>query len=694
MLIKSSGSGIYCTDDIKNSVYKISPLPSFSKRGNYSPFSKGGWRGIVSTMLFPKSSILNKKITRANYFLMKTINVFIPAAGQAERLRPISEYIPKPLLPILGKPVLQAVLERVSTLSLHKIGINLHNNKKIIEDWVVQSDFTNTIELFPEEHILGTGGALKNAETLLQKSMFLVHNADIVSDIDFEKLIEAHLSSKNLVTLAVHDYTRFNSVSVDGEGLLLSVGKKEILLSESARLLAFTGIGVYSPEFLQFLPSGASSVVNAWLKALSEGKRIGTYDVSGCFWSDIGTPRSYARAVTDLLRRSGETLFIHESSSGCTDAMLDGYVVIEKECSINEGVYLRNSIVLPGTHMTAHEQGGKEGLLFNNCILGPGFKVNLNESELFDSTEIPGALLIGTGGSERKYHRVQRDLQSAVIMQCGAGDKDFQRHIEYTKFFKEHSVPVPELLGVNPDVMTAIFEDLGDLSLYSWLKCKREQKQVEEIYTLAIDALIKIHGDVTENVSACPLLQNTIFDYDHLRWETGYFIERFVEGIRKKTIKTSSGLEDEFHRLALEVDSFPKTVMHRDFQSQNIMITKGKYLHLLDYQGARMGPPAYDLVSILWDPYYRLDDTIRQNLLDYYIKEGLRGINHDEFLNTILPCRLQRHMQALGAYGYLSVIKGKPYFQKFIPEGLRLLKEDVSLAKDTYPVLYALVMHL
>ncbi len=146
------------------------------------------------------------------------------------------------------------------------------------------------------------------------------------------------------------------------------------------------------------------------------------------------------------------------------------------------------------------------------------------------------------------------------------------------------------------------------------------------------------------------------------------------------------------------MDSFPKTVIHRDFQSQNIMIKKSNIIGVVDYQSARIGPPAYDLVSILLDPYYRLEDTLGERLIDYYIR-GIKGIlgeefSGKEFKKTLLPCRLQRHMQALGAYGFLSRVKGKKYFLKYVPEALRLLKEDVSLSKKEYPELYRLVMEL
>jgi aminoglycoside/choline kinase family phosphotransferase len=551
--------------------------------------------------------------------------------------------------------------------------------------------------------------------------------------------------------------------------------------TETNRLIAFTGVAVYSPEFLKFLPQGASSVVDAWLKAVQQGYKIGTLDVTGCHWSDIGTPIYYAKAVIEELRTSGETIYIHPSTNWCKDIELDGYVVIESEskplCTsqsrpsppfakdtspfppfskggvggfygkniLNQGISLRNCIVLPGAMIEIKEvedrpstqsfandtptsppfaKRGMEGLSIENCILGPGFKIDLSESEMLGLSGETNGFLIGTGGSDRQYYRVKSSGRSAVLMKCPPDDKEFQRHIEYTRFFKRTCVPVPQLIDVDSDKMSAFFEDLGDISLYSWLKCPRHEEQIERMYEEVLDILVIVHTAATKHVSECLYLTDRIFDYEHLRWETGYFMERFVEGVRNIKVNNLLTLNDEFHRLALKVDSFRKTVIHRDFQSQNIMITRGTP-RLVDYQGARIGPPAYDLASILWDPYYPIDDDSRERLLNYYINEvskicsgkhlmrtnppsppllkgGKGGLldnrdilfNETDFELTLLPCRLQRHMQALGAYGFLSKIKGKKYFLKYVPEGLRLLKEDLFLSKDEYPKLYDLTMRL
>jgi NDP-sugar pyrophosphorylase family protein/aminoglycoside/choline kinase family phosphotransferase len=637
------------------------------------------------------------------------LSVFILAAGLGERLRPITNRIPKPLLPILGKPVLESVLKKVSALPVTAIGVNLHHKKEEIARWISQSAFSGKVEVFPEDPVLGTGGALKNAETFLKNSTFLVHNSDILSDIDLRRLIAFHVASKNTATLAVHDYPEFNKLTIDEKGFLKSIGTSK----ENMKCLAFTGIAVYEPAFLGFLPAGISSVVEAWSRTIESGKIIGTFDVSGCYWTDIGTPASYTKAVINELRNSGETIYIHPSVQNCNNVEMDGYVAIENGSVLNKGLSLRNCVVLPETRIETkepddtqteclltlfwgkgrgdtHPDSGRTGeSSYENCILGSGFKIDIDETTLFEFTE-GDKLLIGTGGSDRKYYRVNRHRHSAVLMQCPATDPDFERHIEYTRFFKKYSISVPDLIDMVPEMKNALFEDLGDLSLYSWLKCQRKQVELEEMYRKVLDILVLLHTSATEHLSECPLLQKRMFDYEYFRWETSYFLDRFVKGITNSKINYVSALNDEFHALALKADAFHKTIIHRDFQSQNIMIMKGGVPRLLDYQGARIGPPAYDVVSILWDPYHRLDDEIRKRLLDYYIERT----SSEKFRHSLLPCRLQRHMQALGAYGFLSMVKGKKYFLKYIPEGLRLLKEDLSVAENGFPVLCDLLKDL
>lgn len=622
--------------------------------------------------------------------MTEAVNVFIPAAGRGERLQPVTFHIPKPLLPIAGRPVLEIVLEKVARLPVRRIGVNLCYKGEVIGDWIGRSKFCEKVITFPEEILLGTGGALKNAAEVLSDDDFLVHNSDILSDIDLDALIRFHRSSRNIATLAVHDCPRFNSVKVDRDGLLTGVGNTRLRRSPNEKLVAYTGIAVYAPEFLRFLPAGASSVVDAWLVAASSGRSVGTFDVSGCYWSDTGTPAAYAAAVIHEMRAEGETVHLDTSAIGCSDAAMDGYVVMEEGSAVRKGASIRNCILLPGATVD-------ENTRLQNSIVGPGFVIPLNEGEMLGSAE-ESVFLIGTGGSDRNYYRVKTEGGSLVRMKFGSGNEDFERHIAYTKFLRQCGVPVPELLRVDREKNEAEFEDLGDLSLYAWSKCRRPEHEVAAMYRKALDIAVRLHASATGRAVDCPLMNERVFDYDHLRWETRYFLENFVSRMRQIPGDGRTELEEELHRLAVKVDAFRKVVIHRDFQSQNIMITRDGAPGVIDYQGARFGPPAYDVASLLWDPYHRIGENTREELVDYYIsrieEEGEGGFDRMTFRASILPCRLQRHMQALGAYGYLSAVKGKKFFLKHAKEGLRLLREDISEARSEFPSLYDLIMTL
>ncbi|HDZ84798.1 MAG TPA: hypothetical protein ENH45_06210, partial [Nitrospirae bacterium] len=519
--------------------------------------------------------------------------------------------------------------------------------------------------------------------------------------IDLNKLLEHHNASGNLATLAVHDYPKFNTVILDENGYLIDVmaGLKYPKGTLPAPTVAFTGIAVYGPGFLKFLPDGASSVVDAWLKAVAAGERIGTFDVTGHYWTDIGTPSSYATAVFDMLKKDGENVYVASSANRCGTIEMQGYVVIEAGCDLRGIDTLNNCILLPGSNAGAlppHPPLAKGGLRGGeNYIMGPGFRVLLEDADMFGPTQ-EGRQLIGTGGSDRKYYRVTNGEGTQVLMQCDEDDPEYERHLEYTRFFTKHDVPVPQLISAEPENMRAIFEDAGDMSLYSWLKCPRTGEESESIYRKALDAVVSMHTISEEAFLEFPLLGKRVFDHEYFQWETDYFIERFVKGLWDISIYKGVILGKELDALALMADSLPKNVIHRDLQSQNIMVIKDG-VRLIDFQGARIGPPAYDIASLLWDPYHCLDDALRERLIGYYVELMIAktgGFDESSFRDSLVTCRLQRHMQALGAYGFLSKVKGKKYFLKYVPEGLRMLKEDIEFVGDNYPILKEIIMGL
>jgi len=653
------------------------------------------------------------------------LDVFLPAAGFGERLRPVTSHLPKPLLPILGTPIIERILGKLTRVCDGTIGINLHWKADLLRAWAAASPWRERIVFFPEDPILGTGGALKNAASLLARRSFIVHNSDILLDIDFGRLVEEHLSSGNTATLVCHRLPHLSNVVVDERGQVLDVenpGASRPDPTHVAHKVAYTGIAVYSPEILRFLPDGVSHATVAWVAASKAGFKVRAMDFTGAYWNDVGDPATYARGVLDALRESGETVYLGPGAR-CGKVEIDGYVVLESGSQIRDGARARNCILMPGADTSGEHE---------NAIVGPDYVISLAEADMqpsvhaadkkrvsltdplfarhFRSRSAVGhrvavapnapvwsdAILIGLGGSDRRYYRVRNDSWSAVLMECRPEDPDFERHLAYTRFFARHTVPVPALLTEDAATKRALFEDLGDTSLYSYLKLPRDHESVESIYRDVLRSLVTLHTTATAHVEECPMLQARIFDYDYLRWETTYFLDRFVGGLRKLEIENRPTLDDELHRLAQAVFEKPRVIIHRDFQCQNIMVHAGGP-RIIDYQGARMAPPAYDIASVLWDPYYRLDDAIRSRLLAYYLDEmsGARAPAFDEraFRESLVACRLQRHMQALGAYGFLSG-KGKTYFLKHVPEALRLLKADVAEVPGSYPTLARLIAAL
>ena len=171
---------------------------------------------------------------------------------------------------------------------------------------------------------------------------------------------------------------------------------------------------------------------------MAEGHRIGTYDVTGCYWTDIGSPDAYARSVFNELRFSGESIFVHHETQECTNADFHGFVVLERNCRLDRSVSLINCIVLPEGRV---ESNGH----FENAIIGKDYVLTLKDPVRCGLPLSKDKVLIGTGGSDRRYYRVQRDERTAVLMQCDPSDPDYDRHLEFARFFGMNGLPVPEL---------------------------------------------------------------------------------------------------------------------------------------------------------------------------------------------------------------------------------------------------------
>lgn len=597
------------------------------------------------------------------------MKAFVLAAGRGERLRPLSDFIPKPLLPLSGKPLIELIIERLFDEGIEEVGINLFYSKEKIEEWLKGFEGQKRVKTFVEERILGTAGALKNAEDFLKEGTFLLHNSDIFSNIELKPLINYHLASGNIATLCVQNFKGLNNLFVE-DGLLKGVTKEGNF--------AYTGISLYEPRFLDLIPFGFSHLPEIWMKAIENGEKIGVFDVTGSLWVDIGKKEGYMKAVFLRLKEEGENLFVHREAK-VKEIEFSGFLSIEKNSHVEKAIF-KNCIVLG-----AKIEKGK----FEKSIIGPDFLLKIKDEPFLEEEE---SLLIPSG-SDRRFFRIKSSSGTRILMRSPKEDQDFDRFIEYSIFFKTHGLSVPSLFSFSKEERWAVLEDLGDLSLYSWLKIERERREIEEIYRKVLDLALILHDEIYKSLPFCKLLGERIFDKDHFRWESQYFFDWYIKAERRLDVEYKEALEEEFEELARLCDSYRKTVIHRDFQSKNIMIKDLKPF-LIDYQGARVGPCGYDIASLLWDPYVRLDEDLRRDLLEYYIGKRRYDFDEQSFRDSLPYLRTQRHMQALGAYAFLSIKKGKVFFRRYMDEALRLLKEDAKLLDHRFSHIKKLIYSL
>lgn len=598
-----------------------------------------------------------------------SINLFIPAAGYGTRLKPLTDTIPKPLLPIAGVPLIQRIIESIEAhLEIDLIGINTHYLPEKINDWAGSSRQKEKIELFHESEILGTGGALVNAKTLFNAGTCVLANGDVINDIDWNNLLEFHKANNNMVTLAVQDREHERRVGADKDQNLVCIDQT-CSTPGVDHWYGYACAAVYEPEFLNFLPEGESHVVPYWVEASKDSGRVKVFNIGKeTYWLDIGNPNSYTQAVVDSLR--GEKRFLADPLSTPTYTQLDGDVVIECAAKIGANVSLENVIVLPEAEVKDSEN-------LKNCIVTGNGTVEVEWPKV--SKNLPRISKIGSGGSDRIYSRAG----DKVKLLYSAFEQNIERQIRLTDELVQKGIKVPAIFSHNPNRRSVFLRDLGDQTFRSWLKGKSDS----EIDVMITAILSELKNFQFSGVSS----SDKVFNYDVLRWETSYFLQRFVKRICGID-EDFSGLNDELHRLAEEVDGLPKVLMHRDFQSENIMIHIGEPW-FIDFQAAHSGPPFFDLVSFLRDPYTSLPKEIASKHTEEYLMVlGKKfSMNEEQCKRAFVLCGLQRHMQALGAYGFLSKIRGKEQFLAHVPAALELLTEEVEEVKAEFPFLHKLI---
>lgn len=532
-------------------------------------------------------------------------------AGYGTRLRPLTDLVPKPLLPVGGRALLDLAVASLDHAGVGPIVVNTHHlGDQVAAHLAARADALR-FTLSPEAEILGTGGALDGARAFLaQADEILLHNGDVLTDVDLAPLLAAHRALGAVATLLLVDCPAVNTVDVAADGRVLRLAGRPEAAGDgepTARRLTYSGIAVFARRLLDDVPSGPSSLVDVLAALIARDPHaVRAWTPAGVAWDDVGT---FARWLGAQPEAPGP-------SAG-----------------------------------------------------GPVPTVDIER--------------IRGHGSDRRFWRLSRGDWAAVAMVGPPGDQEHDRFVALASFLSRHELAPAAILREDADEKTVVMEDLGRASLYSLADgIAADAPAAVNAWELAVDHIARLQQATPAARTECPVAFSLALDEAGLRWETDYFRERFLCGLMGVAPDDAAALADECARLNATVAAQPVRLLHRDYQSQNLLVKDGR-LRVVDFQGIRPGPLGYDAASLLWDPYVALRPARREALVARYaasIRERVDpGAAPAAVRAMVLAAAHQRLMQALGAYGFLGLVKGRRGFLAHVPRGLAHLRDVMAL---------------
>lgn len=564
------------------------------------------------------------------------MKALILAAGLGTRLLPYTEHTPKPLFPLGGRPLIDIIIKGLEASGCESIIINTHHLHNKIDAFLNSQKYSIPVKALDEPVILGTGGAIKNVSDFWDNEPFIVINSDIFTDIDLREVYSFHIRHEHPVTLVLTDCEEFNNVLIGEDNYILgfenhSSNNLSFANRRNIKRLAFTGIQVLSPEVLDFIPANKFS------------HSIDVYRQMLACGKKIYSYLPLKHSWNDL-----------------------GTPERYKEAAIGE--------LTPGAFKAAFPD--------YNC-------------EDVRISELKG------DGSDRKWFRLTSKNNSLIMADHGIrrtlSTNETDSFIAIGKHLHAKGLPVPRIIFHDSFSGIVFLQDLGDIKLQNVIIDSGNRSEILSWYKEAIGILAKLSLAGKKGFDTSWTYQSPYYNTDLiLEKECKYFTNSFLRGYLNKEIDFEE-FKNEFVKIASRAMEHQITgFMHRDMQSRNIMVKDGK-MYFIDFQGGRIGPLQYDLASLLIDPYVSLPSGMRLELLDYCagIISAAIGIDADKFSLCFKYCSIARNFQILGAFGHLSRVKGKTFFEKYIPAALTTLKESFrQLEKNEFPKLKTLIDNL
>jgi aminoglycoside/choline kinase family phosphotransferase len=316
----------------------------------------------------------------------------------------------------------------------------------------------------------------------------------------------------------------------------------------------------------------------------------------------------------------------------------------------------------------------------------PEFPKNRAEDLIRENTTLGGSLrwrpLYGDG-SERTFYRVATQKESLILIWSPPGDETFPNendsYVYVGRHLRQKGIPVPEIYGYYRSEGLTLVEDLGSIHLQDAVVSNAER--LTALYGQAIDVLLEMQLRATEGLETRHCFDTPVYNQQFIiERELEYFRWSFLVGALGLEID-STHVERDFSLLASRAGEGDGQLffLHRDFQSRNLMV-KDDRLYLIDFQGARLGPPQYDLAALLLDPYVQLPEAIQHELLTAYSRVfgTVTGGSGDDFLQKYPHVALCRNLQVLAAFSFLARIRGRSHFAQYIMPAWNRLRQQLA----------------
>ena len=296
------------------------------------------------------------------------------AAGFGTRLRPLTEELPKPLVPVANHPLIAWSLALLASAGVERVAVNLHHLGAAIEQALGDgSSFGLRIIYSPEDPILGTGGGVARMRPFLEDGTFFLVNGDVLCGVDLEAVLRFHRAQRAVSTMVVRPYppgARFTPLEMDEAGWMVGFKGARRPPRGRTRPVMFCGVHVIEPVVFDYLPREGFSCINdhAVCRMIEDGRDVAAWLEAGP-WYDLGTPAAYLQANRDLaagrvcldqLAPGGtlrpDAVLLDEDVTVETGVQLGPEVVCGADCAIGAGARVSRSVLWPGARIAPGER--------------------------------------------------------------------------------------------------------------------------------------------------------------------------------------------------------------------------------------------------------------------------------------------------------------------------------------------------